>query len=105
MGPHCVLAHVGGCAISAMRRRALNSIASTSRVRVVRYGFSHDDRLLGMIEVEDTLRADAPALLEALRRQGLDVIILSGDRPVAVQAIAEPLGINWQAAMSPQGQG
>ena len=51
----------------------------------------------------DTLRADAAETVAALRRQGLAVILLSGDREAAVRAVAEELGIDdWHAACRPQ---
>jgi len=51
----------------------------------------------------DTLRADAAATIEALRRLGLSVELLSGDQPPAVAAIADALGIaDWTAAATPE---
>jgi P-type Cu2+ transporter len=48
------------------------------------------------------LRPDAVAVIDALRQRGLDLIILSGDRPNAVAPIAKELGIaNWQAGLKP----
>lgn len=41
----------------------------------------------------DTLRADAPAVVAELQRQGLRVELLSGDRAPVVTAVAESLGI------------
>ena len=41
-------------------------------------------------------------MIDALRKRGLDLIILSGDRPDAVAPIAKGLGIaNWQAGLKP----
>jgi Cu2+-exporting ATPase len=50
----------------------------------------------------DRLRPDAAAALAALRRDGLSVELLSGDRPAAVAAIAREAKIApWQAQASP----
>lgn len=50
----------------------------------------------------DPLRSDAVAVVQALRRQGRAVSLLSGDRPATVRAAAEALGIDdWQASMTP----
>jgi Cu2+-exporting ATPase len=50
----------------------------------------------------DAPRADAGALIGWLRRQGFSLMLLSGDRPAAVRALAEGLGIaDWQAECRP----
>jgi Cu2+-exporting ATPase len=50
----------------------------------------------------DTLRPDAAAVVRALKRDGRRVILLSGDRPAVVSALARELGIEWQASLAPQ---
>lgn len=42
----------------------------------------------------DTLRADACEVVSALKRQGVRVTILSGDRPAAVTHVARALGVD-----------
>ena len=50
----------------------------------------------------DALRPDAAASIAALRAQGLRVLLLSGDRPAAVQRAASEAGISdWRANQSP----
>jgi Cu2+-exporting ATPase len=50
----------------------------------------------------DRLRPDAPRTIAALRRRGLTVELLSGDRPAAVARVARDAGIGcWQAELSP----
>ncbi|MCS5697608.1 cation-translocating P-type ATPase [Cyanobium sp. FGCU-52] len=58
-------------------------------------------RLLGLVAVEDRPRADAATTLAALRRRGLGLGLLSGDRRAAVQRLGERLGLEaselaWQ---------
>jgi Cu2+-exporting ATPase len=63
--------------------------------------FTHDGAAV-TIPIRQTLRPDAVAVIDALRKRGLDLIILSGDRPDAVAPIAKGLGIaNWQAGLKP----
>jgi Cu2+-exporting ATPase len=51
---------------------------------------------------EDPLLAEAPAVVAALRRRGVDAALLSGDRPAAVARVAQAAGIaTWQAGLSP----
>jgi P-type Cu2+ transporter len=51
----------------------------------------------------DRLRADAAEVVAALRGQGLEVELLSGDRPSAVEAAAHAAGIErWRAGCRPE---
>lgn len=51
----------------------------------------------------DTLRPGAAEVIKALRAQGKDVILMSGDTTGAVQALADKLGIDtWIAQALPQ---
>lgn len=50
----------------------------------------------------DELRADAAAVVAALRRRGFAVELLSGDRPAVAAAVAAEAGIDaWRAGCSP----
>ena len=50
----------------------------------------------------DQLRADAAQTVAALKAQGIDVMLLSGDRAPAVEAAARAAGIDtWHAALKP----
>jgi Cu2+-exporting ATPase len=50
--------------------------------------------LAGLIAVQDTLRPDAQSTVEKLRRIGLRVVLLSGDRSEAASAIGKQLGLD-----------
>jgi Cu2+-exporting ATPase len=52
----------------------------------------------------DRLRPDADRAVARLKALGFDAGIISGDRPEAVQAIADMLNIPAQAGMTPQGK-
>lgn len=53
----------------------------------------------------DTLRSDAAAVVDGLRRAGFRLAILSGDHAMAVSAVAARLGItDWQAGIDPRGK-
>ena len=53
-----------------------------------------DGRSAGLIAIADPLRDSAPAAIEALRRQGLRLVMLTGDHRATAQAIAGRLGID-----------
>ncbi|MEC4816928.1 MAG: heavy metal translocating P-type ATPase [Scytonema sp. PMC 1069.18] len=49
--------------------------------------------IAGLIGVQDTLRPDAKSTVNKLRQMGLRVMLLSGDTPEAVTAVAKQLGL------------
>lgn len=54
------------------------------------------------IEFEDQLRPDAAGTIYTLKAMGLEIEMLSGDRPVVAERVAAELGISeWQADMRP----
>ncbi|MET0313810.1 MAG: heavy metal translocating P-type ATPase [Hansschlegelia sp.] len=62
---------------------------------------SEGARLLGLVALRDTLRPDAAAGLERLRKLGLRTIMLTGDNARAAAAIAAELGIEHRAELLP----
>jgi len=52
-----------------------------------------DGQPLGLLGVTDPVKPSAAEALAALRRQGLDVVMLTGDHQTAAQAVAQRLGI------------
>ena len=56
-------------------------------------------------EVSETLRTDAPQVMHSLAAMGMQIQVLSGDRPTAVAAVAQRLGLRpdqVRGGMSPQ---
>jgi Cu+-exporting ATPase len=53
-----------------------------------------DGSLLGALAFTDTLRADAREAVDAVKRLGCDVVLLSGDRRGAAEAVGRQLGID-----------
>jgi Cu+-exporting ATPase len=52
-----------------------------------------DDRPAGVIAVADPIKASAPAALDALRGEGLRIVMLTGDNRITAQAVAAKLQI------------
>ena len=52
-----------------------------------------DDRPAGLIAVADPIKASAPAALDALRGEGLRIVMLTGDNRITAQAVAAKLQI------------
>lgn len=64
-----------------------------------------DGRCAGLAALGDAVRPDAGGAVEAMRRRGWEVRVLSGDRPEVVRQVAVEVGINpdhCHAAMSPE---
>ena len=64
-----------------------------------------DGVMAGVAGVGDPIRDDAAATIEAMKRRGLGLKILSGDHPAIVAHIADALGIpraDAEGAMSPE---
>ena len=51
-----------------------------------------DGKLAGLVAVADPIRANAREFIEALRKQGLRVIMLTGDNPTTAQVVADAVG-------------
>ena len=64
---------------------------------------AREGALLAGFVLADTLRADASALVEGLRRRGIETTIASGDSPAAVERAARELGVAQHLArLSPE---
>ncbi|GFE51128.1 copper-translocating P-type ATPase [Roseobacter cerasinus] len=62
-----------------------------------------DDGAAIVLTFEDTSRRGAAEMLAELETQGLEVVLLSGDRTAAVASFARSLGIEtWHASMRPE---
>lgn len=69
------------------------------------YGIYEDSKLIADFRIQDALRSDAKSSLEALRKNGLKIQILSGDKKEFVSEIATELGLGgqeFQAELSPE---
>ncbi|WP_447761431.1 heavy metal translocating P-type ATPase [Sphingopyxis panaciterrae] len=63
---------------------------------------SVDGQMIATIRFADQLRPDARAAIDALRGEGIDATMLSGDRAEAVAPVARELAMTAQTGMSPQ---
>ena len=57
-----------------------------------------DQRLAGAIAIADPVKASTPAALDALRADGVELVMLTGDDSVTARAVAARLGIDWVEA-------
>ncbi|HYO26336.1 MAG TPA: heavy metal translocating P-type ATPase [Lacipirellulaceae bacterium] len=52
-----------------------------------------DGALAGMLAVTDPIRPSTPAAIEALKRRGMRIVMLTGDHQTTAEAVAQQLGI------------
>ncbi|MET0065962.1 MAG: heavy metal translocating P-type ATPase [Candidatus Thiodiazotropha sp.] len=52
-----------------------------------------EDQLSGLIVLSDPIRADSFTAVRALQKQGIEVVICTGDQALTAQAVAQRLGI------------
>ncbi len=63
----------------------------------------YDGRWRGVIEVADRVRPEAAEAVQALRRMGIEVVMLTGDHPAVARAVAEAVGITqFEAGLLPE---
>jgi Cu+-exporting ATPase len=81
-------------------REALERLRAQGKTVV---GVALGARLLGWIALADALRETTPEAVRRLAAMGIEPVILSGDNPAAVGAIAAQLGIRqWRGAVLPE---
>lgn len=61
--------------------------------------------LVGRLLLRDAVRPEAAAVISALRAEGVDTVMLTGDRDSAAATVAEAIGIDrYEAALTPAGK-
>ena len=53
-----------------------------------------DDRAAGLVGVSDPIKASTPAAIEALHREGVRLVMLTGDSETTARAVAAKLGLD-----------
>jgi P-type Cu+ transporter len=62
---------------------------------------ARDGHLAGLVSVADPLRESTPQAIEELKRDGLKVVMVTGDNRTTAAALAQKLGIEFQADVLP----
>lgn len=60
-----------------------------------------EDEVLGALALRDRLRDDAAAAVQALKKLGIESLMLTGDNPRAAATIARQLQIDYRASLLP----
>ena len=60
--------------------------------------FAEDGRMLGIVAVADTIKADSAEAIRQMHKQGIRVIMVTGDNELTARAIGEKAGVDEVAA-------
>ncbi|MDX7989368.1 zinc/cadmium/mercury/lead-transporting ATPase [Xenorhabdus sp. 12] len=96
--------------VSAPERLPENTLSEAWKQKVIELenggktvvAVMQDEQFMGLIAMQDTLRQDAIDAIRALKNQGVDAVMLTGDNPRAAAAIAGQLGIDYRAGLLPE---
>ncbi len=98
-----VIARVDGRAIAVGSRRLMEQLeiaipqeASEAAARLegtTLIFVAVDGRLAGLVEIRDTVKEESPLVIEYLRREGIEVVLATGDGRGAAESLARALGI------------
>lgn len=92
-----VLMHDLGASSQAMEREAE---ALRQRGQTVMF-VAWDGRLAGLVGVADPIRDSTPQAIEELKREGIKVVMVTGDNRTTAAALAQKLGIEFEAEVLP----
>jgi Cu+-exporting ATPase len=60
-----------------------------------------DGRLAGLVGVADPIRESTPQAIEELKREGIKVVMVTGDNRTTAAALAQKLGVDFEAEVLP----
>ena len=86
-----------GASSEAARERAESLRKEGQTVMFV----ASDGRLAGLIAVADPIKASTIETIQQLKREGIRVVMVTGDNHTTAAAVAQKLGIDFEADVSP----
>lgn len=94
-----------GLDISPDMEEYINSEEAIGQTAVIVADYK-EKRIIGIISIADTIRPDAPKLINKLRASGVKrIVMLTGDNERAAKAIAEKIGLDgYYAELLPAGK-
>ncbi|MCQ2496225.1 MAG: heavy metal translocating P-type ATPase [Lachnospiraceae bacterium] len=91
---------LGKAAVSGLSE--INELAKAGKTPIL---FAKKDKLLGIIAVADTIKADSAEAIEQLKNMGIYVVMLTGDNELTAKAIAAQAGVDEVvASVKPDGK-
>lgn len=91
-GKEGLMRKVAAASYEAFSKKAeISSFANEGKTPLF---FAKEDKLLGMICVADEMKEDSPQAITALKRMGIRVVMLTGDRKETAEAIGKRAGVD-----------
>jgi Cu+-exporting ATPase len=96
--------------IALMRDEGVNADGMDERAEVLRHDgqivmlAAIDGRAAGLIAVADPVKGSSQQVIDELKKSGLTVLMVTGDHRTTAKAVAERLGIGFEAEVSPEGK-
>ncbi len=84
-----------GVSFSEDASEALEKLRSEGKASVL---IADENNCLGVISLSDVLRPEAAAMIQALKRLGMETVLLTGDHQQAADFFAARCGIDWVCA-------
>jgi Cu+-exporting ATPase len=94
---NAALMHDLGASSQALEQRAEDLRQAGQTVMFVAW----DGRLAGLVGVADPIRESTPQAIEELKREGIKVVMITGDNRTTAAALARKLGIEFEAEVLP----
>jgi Cd2+/Zn2+-exporting ATPase/Cu+-exporting ATPase len=89
-----------GVSVTGQIRERILALAGDGKSVVL---LARDGRVVGLIALADTLRPEVPGAVAALRQLSVrHFLLLTGDRRQVAQAVAERLGVEFEAEVLPE---
>ncbi|HUJ45070.1 MAG TPA: plasma-membrane proton-efflux P-type ATPase [Opitutaceae bacterium] len=92
-GAPAVVAKLGGAAESVWQPQAEAMAARGQRVLAVAVGDEQTVRFAGLLGLEDAVRDDSRAVVNAIRAAGVRTVMVTGDNALTARNVAEQVGI------------
>jgi H+-transporting ATPase len=92
-GAPAVVAKLGGAAESVWQPQAEAMAARGQRVLAVAVGDEQTVRFAGLLGLEDAVRDDSKAVVNAIRAAGVRTVMVTGDNALTARNVAEQVGI------------
>ncbi|MDF7659986.1 zinc/cadmium/mercury/lead-transporting ATPase [Erwiniaceae bacterium L1_54_6] len=104
-----IQAKIHGLSYQLLAPREVTNLAAEQQQTIAQYEAQgktvvvllQDTRPLGLLALQDRLRAEAVTALSALQKLGISSLMLTGDNPRAAAAIAAALQIDYRAGLLP----
>jgi H+-transporting ATPase len=92
-GAPAVIAQLAGTPESVWQPQAEAIVARGQRVLAVAAGDEAAVRLVGLVGLEDAVRADSKAVVKAIQNAGVRTVMVTGDNALTAQSVANQVGI------------